>query len=307
MDYTLDDLEDDEEIEDEEYHKPRKRRASSYDRDKRRRREAFSDRDRRSEEYPPYPYPYPYPPPPPPRESSKPSIAGALLVLVAILGIIFGILIGFMGNVLANIEDSDLFGAEEKIDIKGKVIYDDGFAAENVTISIVGEPLSTQTDVWGKFEIFDVPAGKHKIQVEKDGYNTIIHKAFISSQGDIWTWTGGEGEERPTNEFEFKLNPGNDVENTGGYPPFEMISTMLFVCAIMAIIFSIIALIGGYFALKRKNFPIAIIGAILGIFSIGFFLGSILAVIALFLLILARHDFKKEERPMPDRYQNIPY
>jgi uncharacterized membrane protein YjjP (DUF1212 family) len=67
-------------------------------------------------------------------------------------------------------------------------------------------------------------------------------------------------------------------------------STLHFCSAIFAV-FSIFALLGGLYAIKRKNFGIVIIGSIFGILSFGFIFGSICSIIALILLIVSKEEF----------------
>jgi len=46
------------------------------------------------------------------------------------------------------------------------------------------------------------------------------------------------------------------------------------------------------FALKRKHFGIAVIGAIMGIPALGFLTGALLSIISLILLITSRDEFR---------------
>ena len=68
-------------------------------------------------------------------------------------------------------------------------------------------------------------------------------------------------------------------------------------CAIIIVIFSIIALIGSIACLKRQHFDIAIICAFIGIFSFGFFLiGSILAIIAFIFIFRSKEEFENGKK-----------
>lgn len=52
------------------------------------------------------------------------------------------------------------------------------------------------------------------------------------------------------------------------------------------------SLIGGICALRRRNYLLAILGAVFGLMTIGFFMeGSIMALIALFLLLTSKREF----------------
>ena len=79
------------------------------------------------------------------------------------------------------------------------------------------------------------------------------------------------------------------IESIPGFT--EAMAGMLIVCGVIGIIFSLIALLGGIMAVQRKNWAYALIGGILGLFTIGFFLGSILALIGLILVAVSKKDF----------------
>ncbi len=236
------------------------------------------------------------PPRPRYRRSSKPGIAGALLILTAIIGIVVSGILIFSGMFVGNIDDGISFpGAEDTGDVTGKVRYMNGTPAENVTISIVGEDLVTQTDGEGNYVIFNVPTGNQKIQVEKDGYNTIIYKTFISPSESEWrSDRNDDGSWDHENKQDFTITTGDDTLNRGSYPPWGMIGGFIFVCAVLMIVFSIVALIGGYYAIKRRKFKFALLGAILGILTL---VGALFSLIALFILIISRNEFDKKEHP----------
>ncbi len=70
------------------------------------------------------------------------------------------------------------------------------------------------------------------------------------------------------------------------------LQSFLLVCGIIGSILSIIALAGGIVALRRRGWGLAMMGSVLGLFTIGpYFLASILALIGLIILIIARKDF----------------
>jgi hypothetical protein len=72
----------------------------------------------------------------------------------------------------------------------------------------------------------------------------------------------------------------------------EQLQSFLLVCGIIGSIMSIIALAGGIVALRRRGWGLAIVGSILGLFTIGpYFLASILALIGLILLVISRKAF----------------
>jgi hypothetical protein len=72
----------------------------------------------------------------------------------------------------------------------------------------------------------------------------------------------------------------------------SMIQSFMLTCGIIGCILSIFTLAGGIVAIKRKAWGLAIVGGILGLFTIGYFLGSIMSLIGLILLIISRKDFQ---------------
>lgn len=65
------------------------------------------------------------------------------------------------------------------------------------------------------------------------------------------------------------------------------------ICLSLFVILGIIAIIGGIAAVQRRSYYVAVIGAIAGICSIGFYgTSSIPSVIALILLLKSRSEFK---------------
>jgi len=64
--------------------------------------------------------------------------------------------------------------------------------------------------------------------------------------------------------------------------------------AIVVLVFSGFALVGFILTFTRKAFFAALISTFLGIFSIGFFIGIILAIIAFILILLSREEFEND-------------
>lgn len=242
---------------------------------------------------------YYHEPPKKPGPSSKPKIVGALLLIVGVLGLIFASMMFFGGWFVGNMgEGVAVFGMEDNADISGRVTLANGTPVENVTISIEGEPLTTQTDADGNYILYNVPTGNQKIRIEKEGYDTIIYKAFIEP-GNNEDWGR---DKHHNNEYDFTLRPGNSIVEQGSYPPFQWIAGMIYICAVIVIILSIIAIIGATYAFKRTHFTFVLIASIVGIFTFGFFIGSLLSIIAIFILILARNEFNGRE----NNYQRNP-
>ncbi|HER45615.1 MAG TPA: DUF4064 domain-containing protein [Thermoplasmatales archaeon] len=73
----------------------------------------------------------------------------------------------------------------------------------------------------------------------------------------------------------------------------EQLQSLLTICGIIGCILSVFTLAGGIVALKRKAWGLAVVGGILGLFTIGpFLVASIIALIGLLLVIVSRKDFQ---------------
>jgi len=73
----------------------------------------------------------------------------------------------------------------------------------------------------------------------------------------------------------------------------EQLQSILTTCGIIGAILSIVTLAGGIVAMKRKAWGLAVIGGILGLFTIGpMLLGSIISLIGLILVAISRKDFQ---------------
>ena len=71
------------------------------------------------------------------------------------------------------------------------------------------------------------------------------------------------------------------------------LQSIITICGIIGVVLSIIALAGGIVAFRRRGWGLAIVGSILGLFTVGpYLLASILALISLILLIISRKDFR---------------
>jgi len=72
----------------------------------------------------------------------------------------------------------------------------------------------------------------------------------------------------------------------------DMLEDILKICGAIWLIFGLIALMGGVFGIMRKHFALVILGGVFGLLCLGpYALGSILALIGLILVAVARKDF----------------
>lgn len=87
-----------------------------------------------------------------------------------------------------------------------------------------------------------------------------------------------------------------DFEDLGvALPPeftAEDLAGLMDICGVVLFVFAIIAIIGGIFGIQRKHFGFAIAGGVFGLLGIGFFLGSLLALVGLILVAISRREFQ---------------
>jgi len=70
------------------------------------------------------------------------------------------------------------------------------------------------------------------------------------------------------------------------------LATLVYVCGGIFIVLSIITLLGGVMALRRRMWGLALVGSILGLFIIGpFGVSSLLSLVGLIILAISRKEF----------------
>lgn len=226
--------------------------------------------------------------------SAKPTIAGVLLLIQALMTVIAVIFLVGAGFFVSDPAGGFMFfGGEETGDITGTVTLLNGDPVENATITVVGSQLMTTTDENGDYLIYNVPLGNQQIKVEKEGYNTIILKTFVESENVDMNMDPNNADE-PKNENDFVLTEGNEIIKKGSYPPMEFFKNFLLVCGVVLLILAVVVLIGAFASFRRENFKLALAGAIAGTITLGIF-----AFIALFILILAKDEFKDPKLDTP--------
>jgi len=73
----------------------------------------------------------------------------------------------------------------------------------------------------------------------------------------------------------------------------EQLRSILQMCSIIGCILSVFTLLGGILAFKKKRWELALIGSLLGLFTIGpFLLASILSLIGLILVGISKKEFQ---------------
>ena len=74
---------------------------------------------------------------------------------------------------------------------------------------------------------------------------------------------------------------------------FELIGLGFGTCYVIELVFCILAIIGGIFAMARRMFPLAVLGAIFSMLTFGFFfICPLLGLIGLILILVGKDAFQ---------------
>ncbi len=251
-----------------------------------------------------------YAPPPqaygPPGRSGKPKIVGILLIFSGVLSIIMG---GFFGAMMVNIVpwmDDWSNNSTGTGEIYGQVIYLNATPAAGVNVTVTDLNLMAATNESGHYRILNVANGWHDMKVEMPGYKTFIKSVYVNIMGVSGTGSPGTGQ--GATKADFQLQPGSGElrigeTHTPGSKAVPMdqnarniLQSLGAVCMVLGVVLGAFAVLGGYFALRTERLGIVALGALCGILSLGFAIGSILAIIALILLLLSTEEFDRAKR-----------
>lgn len=265
-------------------------------------------------QYPPPSYPQWYYSPrdysPKPHRSSKPGIAGTLLIIAGIMSIILGASMGAFSLGVGPMWSMMDNGANNNNDlgtIQGSVIYMNSTPVQGANITIVDLGLMASTNASGQYRILNVAVGWHDIRVELPGYKSVIQSVDVTkgmmnmgNGGHDMQWQGyvtvdfqlqpGAGEIRYGDAHE----PGPDASDwdTNGKAFMQNLGAICFFTGVLGGVFMFI---GGVFAIKRRKLPWVITGCVFAlIFS------SILGIIAIILVLMSTNEFDRKKKREED-------
>lgn len=95
----------------------------------------------------------------------------------------------------------------------------------------------------------------------------------------------------------------SDLESWGYSPVSEAdmslseIADLLGTCGAIELVFGLIAIVGGVFAMMRRSFVLSIAGGIFGMIGIGFLFGGLLGLVGLILVAMSRSEFSARSGP----------
>ncbi len=204
-----------------------------------------------------------------------------LLLMVGILGMVssFSTIIGTF-----SIYDLEEKSPTSLVTLSVWVIdADSGRALDNVNVSLSSGSgnFSGMSNDQGLVVIENIVAGEMDLTIYKDGYKTVKSGITIRKGSpnviDVPMEKGSEDDELPILVHQFK---------TKTYSGFitNVAASLMFLASIMA-------LISAFFVYRKEFFSLALLSAFLSVFSFGFLVGSIIAFIAVILMIFSYDGF----------------
>jgi hypothetical protein len=205
-------------------------------------------------------------------------IAAVLLLFTFILGIL-SLSIGWCIDITS--EPEATYG--KKGMITGTVINStSGLPIESARVTVLGTNYVATTNNHGWFIIYDVPVGKYRVQAVAEGYCSVVQHVYVTSSA-LRTTDFALHRLATTDNVEY-LYTSNNIENPARaqHLVYFQIMTGLFACC---------ALAAAALVVKKVKFSVAMICGACSILSIGFGIGSALALIALVIILSCKHEF----------------
>ncbi len=216
--------------------------------------------------------------------SKRLRLVAILLGIVGVLGIATAVMVA----VSPAGEGLDGLLPDDEADVMGQVRDSDGYLVEGATVTYTRRGLSDQTGTTGWYFLSGVDTGEVVLTMEADGYKTVEKTVHL---------------ERGKYTVDFLAEPGTGkVEVPGRAVPEPGDAGILtWVMAAGIAVASAFALLGAYAAYARRWFPLVIIGCLFGILTWGWFVGSIISVVALVISLPLKSQFgqKAIERELP--------
>jgi len=224
-----------------------------------------------------------------PKRSSKPGVAGGLLITTGLISIIIGMIamtvtVGLFGGSFPPGGMDDGTG-----EVSGQVIFQNMTPAENVTITVTETGQLAVSNATGNYRIIGISSGTHQLKVEYPNYKTILQKVSVGRSMGM-----GPREASGATHVDFQLTPGEGPITVGSGTTsdewgMEFARGILSVCSALWILLGILIVAGGYFSLQRRKYPLAVAAGVAGLLTPL----CILSMIALVVLFLSGDEFRK--------------
>ncbi len=204
--------------------------------------------------------------------------AGVMLLVAAALGVVTAV--GVFQQAGAS-HSTDL--PQNPVGLQGTVTEHDGTSVEGADVRVVGGQNENTTNSFGWYYLAPVKPGAYEIEASKPGYQTVRKTVEV----------------RPLilKIVSFELNPGNETVVVPPERPASFIDpavgAVLFGLAVL--LCSVAAFLGGYSAIAHRRYLVAVVGAVAGVITWGFVVGSLLSFVALAILGSLKTGFLEAE------------
>lgn len=180
-------------------------------------------------------------------------------------------------------------GPAVNAEVAGVVTESDGDVIAGATITIVEMGNLTTTNADGWYSFGEVPPGSYTFEASAPGYQTVAKPLVI--------------EPALPRIVGFALERGSGrVELPAEEPPnFQNPAAGALALAVAVLFASGMAAAGGLSAIRHRHYLVAVTGAAAGVLTLGYFIGSIAAIVALAILASLRHGFREAE------YHHLPW
>jgi hypothetical protein len=208
-------------------------------------------------------------------------VISILLILVAILGMVssFSTIIGTF-----SIYDLEEKSPNSLVTLSVWIIDEgSGRALEGVNVTLTDGSVNFTgvSNDQGLAVIEDLVTGELEMEISKEGYKTVRSGITIKKGSpnvvDIPMERGDQTEEMPILVHQFRVKTYSRIIT-------NVAATLMFLASLMA-------LVSAFFVYRKEFFSLALFSAFLSLFSFGFLLGSVLAFIALVMMIFSYDGF----------------
>jgi hypothetical protein len=218
--------------------------------------------------------------PRPSKRKARLKVAAVLLVLAGILGLLSSVLA--VSQSFSIVDSEDLVRSDYTTLSVSVIDAVSGRPIEQVEVTVTAGSVNytSYTNTAGITNL-RVPPGSSVINLHKDGYKSV--------DSDITT------KKSTPNVLDVPMEKGDPSETIPiRTPQFVSKKDSTLITDVMAMIMfltSVISFVAAYYTYKGEFFLLAIVGSFLAIFSFGFFIGSILAIVATSIITFSYHHF----------------
>ena len=201
-------------------------------------------------------------------------LVAVLLGIVGVLGLVTA------GMVVTSPAGEGLDGLlpDDEADVMGQVRDSDGYLVEGALVVYEEKGISDLTGTTGWYFLNGVNTGEVMLRMEATGYKTVEKTVHL---------------ERGTYTVDFLAEPGEGTVQVPGVarPEPGDAGERTWFMALGIAIASVFALVGAVGAYLHKWYPLVIVGCLFGVLTWGWFVGSVIAIVALVIVLPLKSQF----------------